>query len=358
MADGENDVNDEDQSSDMVKRVEGRKKRVINGYRASAITNFVVGMFTLVMAGLSKTSGVGIATASYYASGPAMASTVSLILAGAAENDRLGSDTYKRLNVLLSKYGALWLLAGLVTFAAAKMGPAKPPAAAAKVFTNPLVVLASLTACVNGIKGFAYGVKGWDKQANKGYGNELADMVQSLRSLFFVKNLAGTGYLGATVMIGALKIRKLLEIVQLVLTGGGFTTAAVLSTRVTRYAKLTLLTGIVFTLKDAADRNRLSGTTFIQLNFLSSAVFASLAGKHCLLCNRIIWSSHSLFHYTCVCARALHLLIECQTHSLFHLPASLLHGTGKLTKFTGATCFFSAFSLLNALIAIAVKKKS
>ena len=46
-----------------------------------------------------------------------------------------------------------------------------------------------------------------------------------------------------------------------------------------RYKKVMLLTAISYTLKDAADRDRLDGATFIQLNALLSVVSAVLGGK-------------------------------------------------------------------------------
>ena len=52
-----------------------------------------------------------------------------------------------------------------------------------------------------------------------------------------------------------------------------------ISGRLIRFAKLSLLASLVFSLKDAADRGRLDGTTFVQLNFLSSFAFGTMAGK-------------------------------------------------------------------------------
>jgi len=258
-------------SSSLEAKGKGRKKRVIMGYRVSSASNLLVGMFTVTMASLSGT--VSVPTAAYYAAGPIMASGVSYILVDAATNDRLGSDTYKRLNVMLSKYGALWLLAAALSFTQ----PAPRPRAA-KVFTNPVVVLAAFAAFVNGLKGFAYGVKGWTKQGDKGYVDELIDMTKSVpKILFSIKNLVGTGYIVATAMAGTMTVLKFLEILKLAVAGASV--PIMISTRLSRLAKLSMMTGTLFTLKDAADRNRLSGKTFIELNFLTGAVFASYAGK-------------------------------------------------------------------------------
>jgi len=52
-----------------------------------------------------------------------------------------------------------------------------------------------------------------------------------------------------------------------------------IATRLFRYSKLSLLFGTLFTLKSAADRDRLGGTTFINLNYWCSFFFLSKTGK-------------------------------------------------------------------------------
>ena len=55
---------------------------------------------------------------------------------------------------------------------------------------------------------------------------------------------------------------------------------AVVTSRVSRYAKLSLVFGVLSVLKSAADRDRLEGGTFIQLNYLSSFLFLTMACKY------------------------------------------------------------------------------
>ena len=50
-----------------------------------------------------------------------------------------------------------------------------------------------------------------------------------------------------------------------------------ISTRLSKLARFGLMTTVLYTLKDACDRDRLSGTTFVQLNFVASAAFLSIA---------------------------------------------------------------------------------
>merc|ERR1719203_2213939 len=80
------------------------------------------------------------------------------------------------------------------------------------------------------------------------------------------------GYLFVSYFVMFLKIQKLLEILRLAKTGGS-DIAQMIAVRLFRYSKLALLFGSVITLKSAADRDRLEGTTFIQLNYVSSLVF-------------------------------------------------------------------------------------
>merc|ERR1711862_97308 len=73
------------------------------------------------------------------------------------------------------------------------------------------------------------------------------------------------GYLVATALAVAATVLKLKEIVLFVRVnalGSG------LAPLLARFNRLGLLSSMLYTLKDAASRDRLSGSTFIQLNFL------------------------------------------------------------------------------------------
>jgi hypothetical protein len=90
------------------------------------------------------------------------------------------------------------------------------------------------------------------------------------------KNLKAAGYLAATGMVTGMAIAKLAEFYKLTQEGAGGSATAV-AVGLGRFARLELLGTLLYTLKDAADRDRLEGTTFIQLNFLSSVAFAAMS---------------------------------------------------------------------------------
>ena len=88
-------------------------------------------------------------------------------------------------------------------------------------------------------------------------------------------NLDSSGYVLGTVVACILKFFKSVEIWKLLIESGGIISFTV-GTRLFRCSKLGLLSVCMYSLKDAADRGRLSGTTFIQLNFLTSLVWAAM----------------------------------------------------------------------------------
>jgi hypothetical protein len=142
---------------------------------------------------------------------------------------------------------------------------------------------------VNSIKGYGYGVKGWTLEGGMSVVKD--DWKKGIQSTFqtlisFPPNLQSAGYLAATIFVGSMKLLKLLDIIDLIQGGGE--KGLLIASRLSRYAKLALLTAVSFTLQDAANRGRLEGTTFIELNFLLAAAFATMAGtfwKECILRN-------------------------------------------------------------------------
>jgi hypothetical protein len=244
------------------KKIAGRKSRVVTGYRATSLAYLASSVLLLVKYQIERQAFAWFQA--YAVAGPVLASGVAYVLTDAAVKDRLQSDTYKRLNLYSGKYAALTLSMAIL---------------APDTFANPLFLVPSLLGLINSSKGYAYGALGWDKKT----GSYKEDLLQGVKSsiqtlvLTFPKNLASLVYLGATLTVSGMSISKLVEIVSLI--QHGYTNPLVIATRFSRLAKLSLLSAVLFTLKDAADRDRLGGTTFIELNFLSSFVLGIMAGR-------------------------------------------------------------------------------
>ena len=272
----------------MVEKIAGRKGRVKAGY---AISLAGYGLFATLFA-----SSLG-ALGCYVASGMFMASSVAYILRGAASNDRLKSDTYKRLNMALALYG----LIGIVSRGVERN----------IVVRNAWTVLSLITA-INSIKGYGYGLWGWELAKT----NPLPELISGTKSyistlLKIPKNPKSVGYLLATLFFVILKFSKLLEISQIVVRKEwGY----MFCTRMLRYSKYMLLSTLAFTLKDAADRDRLDGTTFVQLNGILSLVSATMAGEFFLAksCSSLRWGGKktteqtATFHQILVVAISSH----------------------------------------------------
>lgn len=243
-------INDEK----MNKKIQGRKKRVNAGYAISCLLFSIQALALMIK---DKTpNGV------YYASGPLMVSTITYILKGAANNNRLTSDTYKRLNLYMIQFGFISIVALL------------------KLSTNhKLKFIPYFITMVNCIKGYGYGVKDWSlkKEGSLSFIQDFTNGCKnSIKTLFTLpKNIPSIGYFFMTITAGIWKLMKLIEIYYNYIGGSDNN---ILLKGLFQYNYYAILTAISFTLKDAADRNRLDGTTFIELNFIISFVWITMAG--------------------------------------------------------------------------------
>jgi hypothetical protein len=256
------------------KKIAGRKSRVITGYRAASLAYLASATILSLANGYRSKQHHSMSLfaacwfQAYTVAGPILASGVAYILTDAAVKDNLQSDTYKRFNLFLGQYAAL-------TLSMVYLAPDS--------FASPIFIVPSLLGLINSSKGYAYGALGWDKKTGS-YKEEMVQAVKStIQTLVLTppKNLASLGYLGATLTVGSMKVAQLVEIVTgtLVQQQQATIPLVVIATRLSRLAKLSLLTAVLFTLKDTADRDRLGGTTFIELNFLSSFVLGTMAGR-------------------------------------------------------------------------------
>ena len=309
------------------KKIAGRKKRVITGYRAATLAYLASPIMLLVKYRSIAWSQV------YVLAGPVLASGVAHVLTDAAVKDRLQSDTYKRLNLSLGAYAALTL----------SMVPLAPD-----TFANPFFLVPALLGLINCSKGYAYGVLGWDKKT----GSFKEDLFLGVKStiqklvLTFPNNLASLGYLGATLTLGGMKLAKLADLGSLMQLES--TTSFLIATRFSRIAKLSLLTAVLFTLKDAADQDLLGGTTFIELNFLSSFILGTLAGRLNVFRLQELFSCGN---FISIISNTMLLLL------LWFLHLAYLSPGGAVTKLGGAISFFALFTAFNGVVGLVLKKK-
>ncbi|KAL3779760.1 hypothetical protein ACHAWO_003470 [Cyclotella atomus] len=225
-------------------KIEGRKNRVVSGYKAMTTAYLTAGLVS------AKSSGLSTNLARTLGGYIALPAGLSYILISAAANNRLGSETYKRLNLAMLEYSALGSAVVLLSGG-----------------RNKILALAFALSIINCIKGYSYGVLGWDKKKNVSL---VGDIVQGTREtikgfLTMPNNSKAIGYFVATAMIASLKIQKMIEVVSFIQASGFVKELAM---PLARFNRLALLTLCLYTLKDAADRDRLGGTTFIELNGL------------------------------------------------------------------------------------------
>lgn len=233
-----------------------RKNRLVSGYTTSTIAYSAYLLQVIRVHG-----GITQPYALYLAIGPLLAAGLSYILTKAADKDTLDLFTSKRFNLALLGYSSLSLvMVGL-----------------APQLRRPLFIGPPLLVAISSIKGYAYGVRGWDLQKPAAtIARDLKKTVtQTLSSLAKLpKTLQSFGYSAATLLLGVMKLAKVKEIVTILASS---TSQSDLLVPLARLARLSLFSAVVFSLKDAADRGLLEGRTFIQLNLLSSACFGALA---------------------------------------------------------------------------------
>lgn len=233
----------------MQTKVAGRKKRVAIGNRIVSAGYLAWTLVSLVA--FLKTSNNDIVTSLVSIDpGPLLAAGFAYILIGACQNDRLSSDTYKRLNLMLATFGLVGLLIGQNR--------------------GELWIITSVIAMVNSIKGYGYGIKGWKLTESV---SPIVDMMEGCKAnvecLLKVPNERSVGYLLATLFVGSVPLCMLKCGIKL---------------SVASYTILAMLAATTLTLKDAADRGRLEGTTFLELNAMTATVFAQLSGASCIQC--------------------------------------------------------------------------
>ena len=133
------------------------------------------------------------------------------------------------------------------------------------------VVLPFLFTIINSIKGYTYGVLGWDKQnSDTNLGQDfLSGCISTIKGIVSVpKNIQSLGYLSAIVLFVRKAGQQLLTLNELFQSSGVIGPA--MMKPLARFGRMAFFLSILYSLKDAADRDRLGGTTFIQLNYLAA----------------------------------------------------------------------------------------
>ena len=253
-------VDDADNSLLLEKKVEGRKKRLLAGYDLSATVFLAASLLHLFKRGFHSWSLYYI-----FGGGTFTVATILYILKGATSHDRLNSDTYKRLNLSVISYSLLQLLMPVTSLGISEKLFFKGPA---------------LLALVNGVKGYGYGVLGWDKSKERtAITTDIKEGVLSTIQGMTKIETKSIGYWIGTLFLGIMSAFKAKELLALLLFPNAETptTPIMLLSRISRFARLGLMTSVMYTLKDACDRDRLNGTTFVQLNYLISAAFLTMA---------------------------------------------------------------------------------
>ena len=250
------------------KKIAARKQRVEIGYKIVALAYALVSCISFVKYRFIEPCPIPLML--YITAGPWMASSVAFHLIGSGKNDVLKSGASKRLNLALAMFGFIGLLAkGIITTA------------------QPLWIFACLLATINSIKGYGYGLKGWDLKMTEGNGGAFQDIVggglDSLRSLFALPSLfsRSAGYAAMTVTFGAMKVAAVYKIIMHAYTGGFPMNKMVWIPLAFQYKKMLLLTTAAFTLKETVDLESPKGwgAASVGLGLATAVATGAMAGK-------------------------------------------------------------------------------
>ena len=187
---------------------------------------------------------------------------LSRILRGAVTHDRLSSDTYKRLNLVVVLCSALQLYVMRTNPYHSLYQHSFDFGTAPFRSFSWIWTLSHMVLIYTGLKGFAKGVRGFDQvdlEVDFPVKDLIEDIIkgaiQTTQSFVRFPNPTSVGYFGAC----------------------AFTIQRMFSSGMYSLPYLVLASSTLFTLKDASDRGRLDGGTFASLNGLVS--ISSFAGE-------------------------------------------------------------------------------
>jgi hypothetical protein len=331
-------------------------------YKAGSI---LFGLVSLILATMpDRTKAVKLASKYAGSAGYGLAAGTCHILADATSNDRLSSDTYKRLNC------GLFFFCFVTLFAI-------PGEAAFHPQFGPAILLMMAMTFIKGW-GCSLAYEGWKTGVEESSGRNASMTVKQLAAEFGYGIKSTVSGLFHTPRKGFVYLLYLL-----VVLAGGFSAVMEaqfymkysaplfdISLQWSAFARLALVSSMVYSLKDAAERGRLTGTTFIQMNFmvalwaLAGKFVARRARKACLA-SHVVGANIRIhpFRVTCSCdwsgnvSTRFVLLKESHaaheyTLSLRRNPISLY----EIKRATTATCCISSTLMSPSLFSSAAYK--
>jgi len=346
-----NDDNSSSSSSSTTKRF------LTNGYAAG---RYIFGAASLLILAMpDRTMTTLLATKLGGFAGFALAAGLCHILQGAASHDRLTSDTYKRLNVGLLGFCGLGLVA--------------VPAEAA--FMNSVVHAMAVTFLLTGVKlyGTALALLGWKQGvldngalvtfAPRRMFQEFVDGTkETAKGLKVQNNKKALTYRNCLLLVCMGIVSSFMEGLFNIRYQKEFTrTWFEISLQWSAVSRLFMISTMIYSLKDAAERDRLTGTTFIQLNTMIGfwALVVGLVSSSTAVVIEKQWIGMPLFAVRAhgKLRSTMHI-----THVLFFYFTPFLHlpGAGDLStrvrsiSGSGDVCLF--VSLLFESVQVAERK--
>jgi hypothetical protein len=281
--------------------IDKRQRQVQNGYRMTGFIYIAVAVYDLVQKGIHSQSLYQVM------GGPVLLAGLSFLLQHAAKADAepplngsaptnppelsLASHTCKRFNWMLLGHSMITLSLPLIDPPSSIRLLLVPSAAVA----CSVMILPSLTTLWNAGKGYVYGgVIGWIPKRHicavftdiqEGWDQGTLPILLRRRN-----SRESWTYMLLGSVVGAMTLAKAKQAAGWiglgVLSRSSYSPMALIS-HLSRLARLMVLLGMVFSLKDAVDRDLLATTPFWQLNALVAGTMASLAGY-------LLWAPLSL----------------------------------------------------------------
>jgi len=253
------------------------KSKLTKRYKTGSI---LFGLVSVILATMpDRTNAVQLANKYGGAAGYGLAAGICHILRDAASHDRLSSDTYKRLNVGLFFFCFISLLS-------------IPGEAAFHPQFGPAVLLMMAMTFIKGW-GCSLAYAGWKLGVQELNGNdsttprqlvgEFGKGIKSTLSGIFNTPRKGFVYLLYLMLVLAGGFSAVME-AQFYMSYNA--PLFNISLQWSALARLFLVSSMVYSLKDASERGRLTGTTFITMNFLIG--LWALFGKFQIVMKRML----------------------------------------------------------------------